>query len=214
MKVVPNIISIFRICLVPVFVLAYFTDTRDIKYYAILVYAVAGLSDLLDGFIARRFDAQSKLGKLLDPLGDKLMTFTVLICITITRPVLIWAVLVFFVKEVLMGVGGLVLHKKAHVELPPAIFIGKVSTFVFFLVCIALMLFSGIPNYVANILTSVAICLTLVALAAYICSYIKIMKARRDSDDSSGENVESDREDIGEELCNQQSVQDVNETRL
>jgi len=207
-KVIPNIISIFRICLVPVFVIAYFTDTRDIKYYAILVYAIAGLSDLLDGFLARRFNAQSKLGKLLDPLGDKLMTFTVLICITITRPVLLWVVLVFFVKEVLMGIGGLVLHKMAHVELPPANFIGKASTFVFFLVCIALMIFSGIPNYVANIMTSVAICFTLVALAAYICSYAKIMKARK----KTNVDIDSVDENIGEELCNQQSVQDVNET--
>jgi len=194
---------------VPVFVIVYFIDTRDIKYYAILIYALAGLSDFLDGFIARKFNAQSKLGKLLDPLGDKLMTFTVLICITITRPILLWAVLVFFVKEVLMGIGGLVLHKRAHVELPPANFIGKASTVVFFLVCVALMFFSGIPNYVANLLTSFAICLALVALAAYICSYVKIMKARSRApaavEEISGEN-------IGEIECNQQSVQDVNET--
>jgi len=207
LKVIPNILSIFRICLVPVFVIAYFTDTRDIKYYAIIVFAVAGLSDFLDGFIARKLNAQSNLGKLLDPLGDKLMTFTVLICITITRPILIWVVLVFFVKEVLMGIGGLVLHKKAHVELPPANAIGKASTVVFFLVCIALMLFSGIPNYVANILTAIAICLTLIALAVYICSYAKIMKARP------GTQVSGVEENIGELKCNQHSVQDVNETQ-
>ena len=199
-KVVPNIISIFRICLVPVFVIAYFTDDGDIKYYAILVYFIAGLSDFLDGFIARRFNAQSKLGKLLDPLGDKLMTFTVLICITITRPILLWAVLVFFIKEILMGIGGLVLHKKAHVELPPANFIGKMSTFIFYAVCIAMMLFR-IPDYVAVILTSAAIGLALIALTGYIISYIKIMKSRRKSINDNGENQ-----------CNQQSVQDANET--
>jgi len=203
-KIVPNIISIFRICLVPVFVIAYFTDNNDIKYYAILVYAIAGLSDFLDGFIARKFNAQSKLGKLLDPLGDKLMTFTVLICITIThtasRPFLISAALVFFIKEILMGIGGLVLHKKAHVELPPANFIGKASTIVFYAVFIALMLFN-IPNFVVVILVSVAIGLALIALAGYIISYIKIMKSRSRT---TGE--------IGEVECNQQSAQDANET--
>ena len=197
MKVVPNILSIFRICLVPVFIIVYFTDERDIKYYAVLVYAIAGLSDFLDGYIARKFQAQSKLGKLLDPLGDKLMTFSAIVCITITRPILIWAVLVFFIKEVLMGVGGLVLHKKARVELPPANTIGKMSTFVFFIVCVTLMLFSNLPDYIAVILISVAICLTLVALAAYLCSYIKIMKSLSN----------------GETKCSQHSVQDVNETR-
>jgi len=54
-KFVPNILSVFRICLVPVFVIAFIADERDIKYYAILVYAVAGLSDFLDGYIARKF---------------------------------------------------------------------------------------------------------------------------------------------------------------
>ena len=187
MKIIPNILSIFRICLVPVFVIMYFTDTRDIKYYAILVYAIAGLSDFLDGFIARRFDAQSKLGKLLDPLGDKLMTFTVLICITITRPILLWAVLVFFVKEVLMGIGGFLIHKKARVELPPSNFIGKASTLLLFLVCVILMLFREIPDSLAIGLTTAAICLTLIALAGYLGSYIKIMKSLSDTTENIGE---------------------------
>jgi len=175
-------------------------DANDVKYYAIIVYIVAGVSDFFDGFIARRFNAQSKLGKLLDPLGDKMMTFTVLICITITRPVILWAVLVFFVKEILMGIGGLVLHKKAHVELPPANIIGKVSTFIFYAACVAIMLFR-IPDYVANIITSFAIGLALIALAGYIYSYFKIMKSRSKTTEKSGEDE-----------CNQQSVQDVNET--
>jgi len=187
----------------------YFADDRDIKYYAILVYAIAGLSDLLDGYIARRFDAQSKLGMLLDPLGDKLMTFSVLICITIThtalRPFLISAVLVFFVKEVLMGIGGLVLHKKAHVELLPANTIGKISTFVFYAVFIALMLFR-IPGFVVIILISVAIGLALIALVVYLKSYIEIMKTLPTT-------TSTKTNDIGENECNQQSVQDVNETR-
>jgi len=204
-KAIPNILSIFRICLVPVFIIVYFTDDRDIKYYALLVYAIAGLSDFLDGYIARRFDAQSKLGKLLDPLGDKLMTFTVMICITITRPILIWAVLIFFVKEALMGIGGFILHKKARVELPPANAIGKASTLVFFIVCVILMLFRNLTDFIAIALISVAICLTLVALAVYICSYVKIMKSlsmnRQDTVDRNGE-IE----------CNQQSAQDANET--
>ena len=205
MKVVPNIISIFRICLVPVFIAVYFADDRDIKYYAILIYAIAGLSDLLDGYIARKYEAQSKLGMLLDPLGDKLMTFSVLVCITITsitsistatRPILICAVIVFFIKEVLMGIGGLILHKKARVELPPANFIGKASTFVFFVVCVVLMLFRNLPAVAAIIMISAAMCLTLIALAGYLHSYIKIMKSKSN----------------GEAECNQHSVQDVNET--
>ena len=203
MKIVPNILSIFRICLVPVFIAVYFIDDRDIKFYAILVYAIAGLSDFLDGYFARKYEAQSKLGKLLDPLGDKLMTFTAMICITISRPILFWAVLVFFIKEVLMGIGGLVLYKAARVELPPAKFIGKAATVVFFIVCVALMLLSDLPDSIAILLISVAICLTLIALAVYLNTYIKIMKS-----------VSKTTKNIGEIECNQQSVPDAEETRL
>jgi len=177
-------LSIFRICLVPVFVILYFTDERDVKVYALIVFAVAGLSDFLDGFIARKFQAQSSLGKLLDPLGDKLMTFAVLICITITRPILLWALLIFFIKEILMGIGGLIIHRKARIELPPSNYLGKASNIVFFFVCAALMLFSGLTDQVAMILISIAIGLTLVALVNYLFSYIKIMKTIPDSEKS------------------------------
>ena len=200
-KAIPNMISIARICLVPVFIAVYFAFDNEIKFWAIIVYAIAGISDLLDGYLARKFDAVSKLGKLLDPLGDKLMTFTVLVCITITRPILYWAVLVFFVKEVLMGIGGFLIHKKARVELPAANFIGKTSTFLLFLVCVTMMLFRELPDYVVIGLTTAAICVTLVALASYLNSYIKIMKSKP---------IENNN---GEIECNQQSVQDVNETR-
>jgi len=189
---------------VPVFVIVYFTDDSDIKYYAILVYIIAGLSDFLDGYIARRFEAQSKIGKVLDPLGDKLMTFTVLICITITNfsnYIFLGTVIVFFVKEILMGIGGLVIHKKAHAEIPAANFIGKTSTFVFFVVCAALMLFrTHLSNLVIALMLSVAMCLSIIALFVYLSSYIRIMKSRPKKSNS------------GEIECNQQSVQDVNET--
>jgi len=200
-KALPNIVSIARICLVPVFIAVYFIHESDIKYWAIMVYAIAGLSDLLDGYLARKFDAVTKLGKLLDPLGDKLMTFTVMVCITITSHILYWAVLVYFVKEVLMAIGGFLIHRKARVELPAANYIGKASTFLLFLVCVIMMFFRELPEYVEIALTTAAICVTLVALASYLNSYIKIMKSRP-TENNNGENE-----------CNQQSVQDVNETR-
>ena len=177
MKFVPNLLSVFRICLIPVFVAVYFTDENDIKYTALLVFAIAGLSDVLDGYIARKYEAQTNLGKLLDPLADKTMTFTALICITITTPVILWAVLVFFVKEVLMGIGGIVLHKKVQIELPPSNVLGKVSNVVFFVVCIALMFIGNLSNPVATILVAIATVLALIAFAGYIITYIKIMKS-------------------------------------
>ena len=177
MKTVPNVISIFRICLVPVFVAAYFTDERDIKLYAILVYALASFSDFLDGFLARKYKVSSNLGKLLDPLGDKLMTIAVMVCITIDGVLPIWAVLVAGVKEILMAIGGFVVHRVAHVEIPASNLIGKVSTVVFFLVCVTLMLFD-IPRNAVVAMISGAILLALLALASYINTYVTVMRNR------------------------------------
>lgn len=179
MKKVPNIISIFRICLVPVFVVIYFSDESHMKLYAVLVYAIAALSDFLDGFIARRFKADSNLGKVLDPLGDKTMTVAVMTCITIDGIIELWAVLLLVVKELLMGIGGFVLHKVAHAQIPASNIIGKSSTVVFFLVCATLMLFGdNLSHGIAIALVTLAITLTFLALVSYVFKYSSVMKSR------------------------------------
>ena len=159
--------------------MAYFTDEHDVKLYAALIYALASFSDFLDGFLARRFKASSKLGKVLDPLGDKMMTASVMVCITIDGIIMVWAVLVVFIKEILMAIGGFVMHKVAHADIPPSNLLGKTSTVVFFLVCVTLMLFRDIPSGIAIVLISFAIALTLFALASYVHTYIKVMKNRK-----------------------------------
>ena len=178
MKYVPNIISVFRICLVPVFIIAYFTEPGELKLAAVAVYVVAAFSDFLDGFIARRFQASSNLGKVLDPLGDKLMTISVMACITIDGLIPIWAIIVAVTKELLMAAGGFVLHKVAGVEILPSNIIGKTSTVVFFVVFMTLILFRDIPRGVAIGLISFAIGLTFVALISYFSRYHKVMKNR------------------------------------
>ncbi len=138
---------------------------------------VAALTDFLDGFLARKYHLVTNLGKVLDPLGDKVMTLAALICITIDRVIPVWAVIVFFVKESLMGVGGLLIYKKAGTEIPQSNYVGKLSTVIFFVTCITLMLFAGIPDNVATILISVAIGVMLMALGSYIMTFFNLMKA-------------------------------------
>jgi len=167
---------------VPIFVLVYFSDDSNNNLYAVLIYAIAALSDVIDGFLARKFQVSSNLGKVLDPLGDKLMTVAVMVCITIDGLIPLWAVLLVGVKELLMGVGGLVLHKKAHVDIPPSNLIGKASTVVFFLVCVTLMLYRSIPNWASILLISIAVALTFIALVSYLIKYIKIMKSMENAD--------------------------------
>ena len=177
-KVIPNLLSILRVCLVPIFVIAYFTDPNEIKINAIIIYAIAAISDFLDGFIARKYQVVSNLGMILDPLGDKLMIVTVLVCLTIDGIIPFWAVSIAFLKELLMGIGGYVLSKATKIPALPANILGKVSTVVFFLVCMILMIFRQIPYFIATGLITAAILLMLIAFASYILRYIKYMKNR------------------------------------
>ena len=179
MKAVPNILSIFRICLVPLFIALYFSDVHDTKLLPVIVYGIASISDFLDGFLARRYGASSKLGMFLDPLGDKLMTIAVMVCITIDRIIPIWAVLIAGLKEILMAIGGFILLKVARAGIQPSNMLGKTSTVVFFLVCVALMLFRNIPRDIATALISLAIALTIFALGSYLNTYIAVMRNRK-----------------------------------
>lgn len=175
MKNVPNILSSVRICLVPIFVIAYFCESGSVKISAAVVYAVASATDFLDGFIARKYNITSNLGKILDPVGDKLMTLAVLTCITIDNVIPVWAVLVAVIKEALMLIGGAIIRGKEGGAIPASNIIGKTSTVVFFVVCVTLMLFS-IPDTAATIMISAAIALMLIALGSYLTTFVRIMK--------------------------------------
>lgn len=82
---IPNLLSLLRLVLVPVFAVVFFQPAPDAHRWAVLIYLTAFLTDVADGWIARHFNQITKLGRILDPLADKLMTFTVIICITARR---------------------------------------------------------------------------------------------------------------------------------
>ena len=74
---IPNLLSLLRLVLVPVFAVVFFQPAPDAHRWAVLIYLTAFLTDVADGWIARHFNQITKLGRILDPLADKLMTFTV-----------------------------------------------------------------------------------------------------------------------------------------
>ena len=175
MRTIPNMLSIFRICLVPVLIVAYFSQTDNVKTAAALVFSVAAFSDFLDGYLARKYEASTSLGKVLDPMGDKMMTIAVMLCITIDGLIPVWAIIAAFTKELLMAIGGLVVHRRARCEIPPCNVLGKASTVMFFLVCVTLMLFRNIPYNVAIIAISAALLLMLAALVSYVVTFFGVM---------------------------------------
>ncbi|GHT81618.1 phosphatidylglycerophosphate synthase [Actinomycetota bacterium] len=107
---IPNIISLFRILLVPL--MAYFILTyHDIS--AVIVIVVCGLSDFLDGFLARKFNQVTKLGKVLDPIADRLLIFVTLLLMVFRSLVPVWFLLAVLLRELvlLFQYSGLILNR-------------------------------------------------------------------------------------------------------
>lgn len=178
---IPNTLSLFRLLLVPVFAWFFFLPADGVRYWAAGIYALAFVTDVADGYIARHLNQITRLGRILDPLADKLMTFSVIICITVAGMIPIWAVTVFFVKEAFMLIGGVIMLKKTG-DVIPANWLGKCSTGVFFVVCAALVLFPTIPPSWAVVLISLALALTVAALLNYLRLYLSVLaKGKRRS---------------------------------
>lgn len=173
---IPNILSIFRMFLVPVFIFVFFSDEPHSIAYAAGVYALAGFTDVLDGFIARRFNLITKLGKILDPLADKLMTITVFICICVRGIIPWWVLLLIFAKDVLLVIGGIKLYREVSGVFASNVF-GKAATVFLVLGGIIMMLFSAsIHPAFKTAFNFVAIAMSLLAFFSYLRQYINFKK--------------------------------------
>ena len=95
----PNLLSLFRLALVPVFSAVFFSGLPNARPLSAGVYALAFFTDIADGWIARHYNQVTPLGRILDPLADKLMTFVVILCITIAGIIPVWAWWSFSVRR-------------------------------------------------------------------------------------------------------------------
>ena len=112
---VPNILSMFRLALIPFFVLSYFSDGMADHYlWAMAIVIVAGMTDVVDGYIARKFNLITSLGKILDPMADKLMQATVLVCLALRHPLVIPMAAIHLLKELTMLIGGVWFFRKQN----------------------------------------------------------------------------------------------------
>ena len=83
MKNLPNILTIFRIILLPVLILMILSSDQKFNFYAVLLFVAISASDFFDGYLARKMSIESSFGKMLDPIADKLFIITVIICLMI-----------------------------------------------------------------------------------------------------------------------------------
>lgn len=165
---IPNILSAFRIILAFVFLIIFyqsgFSGKKNLLTCIILLSAI---TDFLDGKIARKFNMVSELGKILDPVADKVTQGILILCLMKEYPLLKWLFALFAVKEAFMGiVGAKTLKKTAHND--GAMWYGKVCTAIFYLVMFILLLIPDIPVNIANIL--IFVCSFFMALSFILYS--------------------------------------------
>ena len=113
---VPNMLTVIRFFLIPVFVYVFYSpDISNNTLWALVVFIIAGATDLLDGYIARKHNLITKWGKLMDPLADKLMLLTVLISLYIKGIIPEIIIIIVFIKEFLMIGGAIFLYKNRKI---------------------------------------------------------------------------------------------------
>lgn len=180
---IPNLLSFLRIMLIPVFVLIYINAVHVLDYYwAALALLFSALTDLGDGFIARKFGMITELGKALDPIADKLTQIAVILCL-LTRYHGMWVlVLLFLIKELFMGINGLILLKKGK-KLNGASWFGKVSTTVFFICMILLFALPELPNLAVYTLRNVTMVFLLLSFVLYIPEFAKLYRSIHEKGD-------------------------------
>lgn len=174
MKYLPNIITAFRLLLVPLF--SYYLVKED-YLVAFIVFAVAAWSDVLDGYLARKYQAITNFGKICDPLADKALQLSALVILCLIGKLRIVFVLIILLKELTLILGGILLYKKKLIV--PAQWYGKFASLLLNSAIAATILFP-LSKEVVDIIISVSVAVTLFALAMYIKNYINIYRESKD----------------------------------
>ena len=184
---IPNIISIVRILLVPVFCVMYFTPGMRLASLVVLI--ASGLSDLVDGYIARKFNQITDLGKVLDPIADKLFHMSTIFCLCIDGVVGYWLLVIVVAKELFMICGGVILYKKNRAVIASKWY-GKLSSSLFF----SAFVLSFVPvesdsyKIFISCLFAVAVLISIYALVNYVSKAVSINNARKKAEREKLEN--------------------------
>lgn len=168
---VPNVLTIIRLILVGVF---YWVFNIPDHMAALVIFLVAGATDLLDGYIARKYNMITDLGKLLDPLADKLLLIVALFCLYGSGDVPLVFPILATVKEVAMVVGGALLLTREH-KVVYSKTIGKIAAGTFFLGVVA-SFFSTSLHPFHIVLLSLGLALSVIAMCSY--AFENIFKGR------------------------------------
>lgn len=176
----PNLFSYFRLVLIPVFVLLYI---NNYYLYALITLVISWISDVADGLIARRFNMVTDLGKVLDPLADKITQAAMIVCVSTTYPAM-WILVGFLaVKEIAMVTMGYYVLKVTN-ELNSARWYGKLCTGALYVVMMLHVITPNIPAPVSYGFMIACAALMMFSLVMYMLMYMKKLNSAEGSDDN------------------------------
>lgn len=169
----PNLMSLFRLLLIPLIIWQYI-GKANFKTAALLI-VLSGATDVADGFVARRFNMVSDLGKILDPMADKLTQIAIVICLTVHYSLMKILAAVFIAKELAMIVLGLVTMKRTD-TVNSSKWYGKATTVFMYFTMMVLILIPSISLGAANVLIGICIAMVLFSLMMYMSFYRSFLK--------------------------------------
>ncbi len=170
---IPNILSFFRLCLIPVIVWLYCFKEEYLG--ALLVLILSGFTDVADGFIARRWNMISDFGKAFDPVADKLTQMGVLFCLITHFPHMMVALVLLVAKEVCTGITSIIAIKKTNCVMGAA-WHGKLTTVSLYLMMAIHLLWYDIPFSMSWLLVGVCIGVMLMSFILYTVRNIKAIR--------------------------------------
>lgn len=171
----PNKLTMLRVIMIPVFVLFMLVDITPFdNWIALVIFIAASLTDLLDGKIARKYNLVTNFGKFMDPLADKLLVCSALICLVAMERIPAWIVIVIIAREFIIS--GFRLIASDNGVVIAASYWGKFKT-VFQMIMICLMIGNlDILNIITVIIMWIALILTVVSLIDYLLKNKEVMK--------------------------------------
>lgn len=167
---IPNLLTVFRILLIPV--IAWLYCWKEDFDLAALVLAVSGATDVADGLIARKFHMVSDLGKVLDPIADKLTQTAALVCLLTRFRAVWWLLGVLVLKETVMTLMGLVVIRRTKAVYSAA-WHGKLATVMLYAVIFTHIVWFGIPDGVSWVLVAAGAGCILMSLVLYTADNLK-----------------------------------------
>lgn len=172
---IPNILSFFRLCLIPVIVWLY--CFKENYLLTTITLAVSALTDIVDGFIARKFNMISDFGKAFDPVADKLTQIVVMFCLVTRFPLMLIPLVILTAKEILAAILNMVTLKKAGYVVA-AVWHGKVNTILLYTMMLVHIVWFNIPKTVSNVFIFVCIGMMLISSVLYTKSDVKAISKK------------------------------------